>query len=243
MKNDYTPIYKKIKDEILNDIATGVYEPGDMIPNQNYFTEKYGVSRTTVREAINELKLRGILDTYKGKGTFVMTNEGGFYGSNRLEGLSQNRIKEGDPVCSKILSIKVIPAEKRIAKALGIQSSHKVLSLRRLRLIGEVCIAVEHSYLNYDYVKNIDFENANLETGSLYKLLQTQAGIVFKYADEEIHSVLANPEIAEYFNIECMSPILFVKRVTTTQSDIPLEYCENYERGDIYGIRIRTINL
>lgn len=62
---DYMPIYKKIKEQILNDIAKGIYGPGDMLPKQTEFADAYGVSRVTVREAFNELKLRGILVSKK----------------------------------------------------------------------------------------------------------------------------------------------------------------------------------
>ena len=75
---DYMPIYKKIKEQILNDIAKGIYGPGDMLPKQTEFADAYGVSRVTVREAFNELKLRGILVSKKGKGTFVADNVSNF---------------------------------------------------------------------------------------------------------------------------------------------------------------------
>ena len=66
LKNEI-PKYIVIKQDILEKIASGVYVCGDAIPNQQELSQKYNVSRVTVREAVNELKARGILISIKGR--------------------------------------------------------------------------------------------------------------------------------------------------------------------------------
>ena len=85
LKNEI-PKYIVIKQDILEKIASGVYACGDSIPNQLELSQKYNVSRVTVREAVNELKARGILISIKGKGTFVADKIDSYYGTNRLGG-------------------------------------------------------------------------------------------------------------------------------------------------------------
>ncbi|MBU9725010.1 GntR family transcriptional regulator [Diplocloster modestus] len=242
LKNEI-PKYIVIKQDILEKIASGVYVCGDAIPNQQELSQKYNVSRVTVREAVNELKARGILISIKGKGTFVADKIDSYYGTNRLGGLSQNKSQEKGELHSKVLSIEVVPANRGIAQSLKIREGETLIKIHRLRYLDEVCIASEESYLQYQYVNAIDFWNADLEHSSLYSLLREQADIEFKCAEEEIHPVLANDLLAQYFNIEYLTPVLYVKRVTITDDGIPLEYCDNYERGDAAGIRIRTISI
>lgn len=237
------PKYVVIKEDILEKIASGIYSPGDPIPNQIEYAKKYNVSRVTVREAISALKERGILKTINGKGTFVTEKISSYYGPNRLGGLSQNKLESKGTLHSKVLSIEIVPASKQVASSLKIREGEMMIKIHRLRLLDDVCIAVEEAYLQYQYVNNIDFWNADLENGSLYSLLKDEAGIEFKCAEEEIHAILANDVLANYFDIECMTPILFVKRITITSDGIPLEYCNNYERGDEAGIKVRTITI
>ena len=240
---DYMPIYKKIKEQILNDIAKGIYGPGDMLPKQTEFADAYGVSRVTVREAFNELKLRGILVSKKGKGTFVADNVSNFYGAKRSCGLSRNAAVDAHVVHSKLLEMKVLLPPKHVAEALHIPETDEVLYIKRLRYINQLCVAVENAYLQYKFVKDIDFSHIKCESSSLYKILQEKGGIQFKCADEEIHAVLADNQLAEWFNIEYLDPLLYVKRTTITINGVRLEYCDNYERSDIYGLKVRTISL
>ena len=92
-------------------------------------------------------------------------------------------------------------------------------------------------------IKDIDFSQIKCESSSLYKILQEKGGIQFKCADEEIHAVLADNQLAEWFNIEYLDPLLYVKRTTITINGVRLEYCDNCERSDIYGLKVRTISL
>lgn len=243
MKIDNTPVYKKIKEAILNNISTGIYAPGDKIPNQSYYAQKYGVSRVTVREAMNELKHRGIIYSVKGKGTFVLDVTKNFYDEDRLIGTSRQKDRKNIQLHSEVLYIGKHLAEKRIATQLEIEENTEIFMIKRLRYADKVCIAVETSFLIWEYVASANITKAELETGSLYEILRKRAGIVFTCANEEIHALLCDEQTAKYFNIEPMDPVLFVKRKTLIASGKVMEFCENYERGDEYGIRIRTMLL
>ena len=70
-KRNMGPKHKQIKEDIVEDILGGVYEPGDMIPKQSDYAKEYNVSRLTVRKAIDDLVAKGILRTEKGKGTLA----------------------------------------------------------------------------------------------------------------------------------------------------------------------------
>ncbi len=69
-QNDF-PFHAKLRDELEKDILSGKYKPGDLVPSENEFAEKKGISRPTVRQAFAELVSKGLLKKVKGKGTFV----------------------------------------------------------------------------------------------------------------------------------------------------------------------------
>ncbi|MEG0542122.1 MAG: GntR family transcriptional regulator [Angelakisella sp.] len=194
-QHDYTPIYRRIMQGIIDDIANGVFEAGDMIPSQFEYAEKYQVSRVTVREAINKLVSRGLLQTIRGKGTFVAKPTGASSGYNRTAGFSYSidnirHSPKEQGVFSKVIFLGEVEADKHIGKKLEMAPGGKVVKIVRVRYISSMPIAMETSYINRQFVSNVDFSKENLETGSLYQVLAEKAGIRYKYTDET--SILPN---------------------------------------------------
>ena len=170
-KENMGPKHKQIKEDIVEDILGGVYEPGDMIPKQSDYARKYNVSRLTVRKAIDDLVMKGILRTEKGKGTFVQEVATKAYSYRRLAGFSSNVVSKTAKVHSKIVAIEELEADKTLASYLQIEEKDKVVLIGRLRYLNEVCVAYQKSYLPKKRVMGIDFEQENLSEDSLYDIL------------------------------------------------------------------------
>ena len=120
MTRNSTPrtVYTQIFHKISEDIANGVYQKGDMIPTQNELAEAFGVSRVTVREAIKELCRRGILETIKGRGTFVVKSPQVFGSTERSHGLSSLKkyAGAGMGIGSRLISIEELSADSVVAQ-------------------------------------------------------------------------------------------------------------------------------
>lgn len=69
------PLYAQLRELILERIQDGIYEPGQKIPSEMDFCEELDLSRPTVRQAVSELVSDGILEIYKGRGTYVAEEE------------------------------------------------------------------------------------------------------------------------------------------------------------------------
>lgn len=242
-KGKMGPIYKQIKEDIVDDILSGVYEPGDKIPKQDEYALKYNVSRLTVRKAIDDLVRKKILQTEKGKGTFVREIAKKAYSYKRLAGFSSNVISSEIKVHSKVINISEIKADKSVAKHLQIEENSDVVLIERLRYSNDCCVAFQKSYFEKERVKNIDFIKENLNENSLYDVLRRKAGIEMSYLDEKFRAIRANEEISGYFNVEEGDPILYVKRIAYDANNIPIEYGNNYESSDVTGIWVRTISI
>lgn len=242
-KDRREPRYKQIKEDIVEDILSGVYEPGDMIPKQSDYAEKYGVSRLTVRKAIDDLVQKGILQTEKGKGTFVREIAKKAYSYRRLAGFSSNVVSSEIKVHSKVVSIQELKADRPLAKYLQIPVDSEVVLIERLRYSNNHCVSFQKSYLPKKRVEGINFAEEQLEENSLYAVLRKRAGIELSYLDERFRAIRANEEISEHFHIEEGDPILYVKRIAYDSEHIPIEFCKNYESSDVNGIWVRSISV
>lgn len=242
-KRNIGPKHKQIKEDIVEDILGGVYEPGDMIPRQSDYAKKYNVSRLTVRKAIDDLVVKGILRTEKGKGTFVQEIATKAYSYRRVAGFSSNVVSKTAKVHSKVVAIEEIQADKSLASYLQIEENGKVVMIGRLRYLNQVCVAFQKSFLPKERVMGIDFEKENLNEYSLYDILQRKAGLVLSYVDERFRAIRADRELSAYFKVEEGDPILYVRRVTYDSHDRPIEYCKDYESSDVNGIWVRSISI
>lgn len=242
-KGNIGPKYKQIKEDIVDDILSGVYRAGDMIPKQSDYAQKYNVSRLTVRKAINDLVLKGVLTTEKGKGTFVRPVAAGSNCYRRSLGFSSNINQSKSRVWSKVLLIEEIRADRTLASHLQIAGGDPVVHIERLRYINEVCVALQKSYLARTRIGDIRFEEERLEENSLYQLLYDKAGLVLSYVDEQFRAILADRDVAGYFHVEEGDPILYVHRITYDAGNRPIEYCKNYESSDVNGIWVKSISI
>ncbi|MGH8006555.1 MAG: GntR family transcriptional regulator, partial [Candidatus Binatia bacterium] len=68
---DHAPLYAKVETSLADDISAGILLTGSQLPPEDRLIERFGVSRTTVRKAIENLVARGLVEIRRGKGTFV----------------------------------------------------------------------------------------------------------------------------------------------------------------------------
>lgn len=230
---------KQIKEDIVEDILSGVYVAGDMIPTQEEYANEYKVSRITVRKAIDDLVQKGIVRTEKGKGTFVQDIANNTYSYRRLSGFTSN--VKNVKTSSKVLRISEIDSDKRLCSHLQITPKDRVVLIERLRFVADICVSYHKSYLIHKVVKDIDFDKENLNQHSLYGVLKERLGIVPAYTDEHFRAIRATSEIAGYFGMEEGDPILHVNRTTYNSQNEPIEYCENYESTDVNGIWVKSV--
>lgn len=233
-------IYKVIRESIVQDILSGVYESGDMINGQDYYAKKFDVSRATVRKAIDYLLEKQVLYTVKGKGTFVSKMRNNQNRERRKLSFSESpRIKE-HKFETVLYSLSYKKADYKIAKQLQINIGDEVVKIERIRVVDGIAENYQTSFINYNLVRDINFESENLENVSLFGLLGRKSNLIPKYSDEEIRAVSCPKKIGEKLSIEEGEPILFIQRVTYTDENIVMEYCEDYECSDIKGLKVRT---
>lgn len=233
------PSYKEIKEYISQNIICGVYEEGGMIETQDFYAEKFGVSRGTVRKAIYELSKKGVLHTIKGKGTFVTKKLNLDHVDTKLYNPQIIEDYTHKTHIFKLVDISLKKAEARIAKILGVSEDTHIIYIERVRIEGGIATNYQISYLNSELVKEINFFQEDLENNSLYEMLINKANLIPDYSDEHIRAVSCPKKISTYLDITVNEPILLINRRTYTVDKKMMEYCEDYKYTDIEGLIIR----
>lgn len=233
-------IYKLIRESIVQDILSGVYESGDMINGQDFYAKKFNVSRATVRRAIDELVEKQVLYTEKGKGTFVNKMRTNKERERRKLSFSESPRIKTHKFETIVDSLVYQRANYKIAKQLQINVGDKIVRIQRIRIVDGISENYQTSYINCKLVSEIDFNLENLNNASLFELLRRKANLIPKYSDEEIRAISCPKEIEGKLPITEGDPILFIKRVTYTDENIVMEYCEDYECSDVKGLKVRT---
>ena len=227
--------YIEIKNYIINQLQQDVYLSGEKIESENTLMRKFGVSRMTVRQAINELQNENVLATVKGKGTFVQTNKIRNVGSF-LASFSENALVE-----RRKLSNKVVTFEKTISTpyqdgVFQFQKPTELWAIKRIRFLDGAPAAYEESFIPVAYIPLLDI---NAIEGSLYSYLEQQ-NININSANQKITAILADEEIASYLEIEQQLPLIKMiqKSYDYRSQCIELNYC--YYHPTYYEV-LRTL--
>lgn len=212
-------------------ITSGEWQPGDLIPSERELGEQYGISRMTARQAITELVNEGLFYREQGKGTFVnrhkITQQ-----LIRLTGFTEDIKARGQRPGTRVLSAQMIPADEILAERLRIKEGLQIFCLQRLRLADDEPLAIETSCLSFIGCERLLEED--LETNSLYRLLENKYGLPLLQAEQELEAGLIGPEEAALLKIPIGSAALYTRRTTYTERDQPVEYARSVYCGNKY---------
>lgn len=237
------PVYKMVRESIINDIVRGVYEAGSTIPPQNVYAEQFGVSRATVRKAIEELVANGVLVTTKYKGTVVADYKLSRKMVERTLSFNESkRLKSATGASSPVVEIKQIEAKPWIAKQLSAPVGSPVIFIKRVRLVKGRPENFQISYLSASLFGGLEAEDIHpvIETGSLFRLVFERSGRKAGSQEEEVRAVHCPDDVAPYLGLEPGDPVLLIIRSVNDEHGDPLEYCEDYENTNYKGLKIKT---
>ena len=227
-------LYYSLMEEIIKQIEDNSLPVGTMISSERELMEKYKMSRTTVRRALDQLVNEGYLRKKQGKGTFVA--------EKKLEqGLIKitsctNEIKEaGLTPHYKTISAEIINASYGVASKLGIKEGDKIFRLERVLYADEYPVNITATHLVYDLVPGI--EKYDFEKESLYNICEEVYHLVIRRAVRSLEPSLAGDRDAPYLQIAEDVPTLLFKATVYSapgigKSEVPFEYFVSRYRCD-----------
>ncbi|CUH97603.1 hypothetical protein P22_3734 [Propionispora sp. 2/2-37] len=228
-KNVPVPLYYQLKQLLLNEIRTGNFKEHDCLPTEIELSNMFGISRPTVRQAINELVNEGYLSRLKGKGTFVTKPKINQEFVHIIENFNEGMLRKGIKPKTKVLKLKLIPADEELSQALAVEPADKVIELSRLRYANDEPIVLVSTYIPYALCPEI--MEINLKEQSIYKTFEKN-NLFIKKVRRFFEAQKANETDAQLLEIPEGDPILYFETKAYLQSGAVIEFSKLKYRGD-----------
>jgi DNA-binding GntR family transcriptional regulator len=229
------PLYHQLAECIEAAIRGDRLAPGARLENEISLSVRLGLSRPTVRRAIEQLVSKGLLVRTRGVGTQVVqapvTREAGI--SSLYEDLSAS----GQSPETTLLSQELIDADRDAAQALGVAPGSPVWRIIRVRRANGRPLAILDNVLP---VGLGPFDESELATTGLYRLLGQRA-VVVRITDQVVSARAATPDEAETLELQTHEPVLTVARTAFDKRGRAVEYGRHRYAPDRYELRYSLV--
>jgi DNA-binding GntR family transcriptional regulator len=229
------PLYYQVASRIEAAIADGTVAPGTRIDNELDLAERLGLSRPTIRRAIQELVDKGLLVRRRGIGTQVV--HGAVSRKMELTSLWEDLSSSAQKPETLLLSHAVQPAGE-VAAALGVGAHDPVLHLRRVRSANGAPLAIMENFLPEPFT---DLTVDALQEFGLYQLLRSR-GITFRVAQQRIGARTATTEEAKLLDIARHDAVLTMDRVAYDSAGGAVEVGHHAYRPDRYSFEVTVVD-
>ncbi len=229
-RSSYIPLYIQVLDAIKEYIEGNELEPDHQLPGEADLCRMFDVSRTVIRQALQELEYKGLIYRTKGKGTFVARpkiHEGLF---QELTGFYQDMQTRGHQPVSEVLKQEKVQASKRVAIFLEIEEGSAVIQIGRLRYVNQEPIVLVTTYLPFHLCPEL--LAVDLTARSLYEFLEKEHGLQITRGKRYLEAVPANQVEAAMLQVNLGAPLILLDSVSYLADGTPLEYYHALHRGD-----------
>jgi DNA-binding GntR family transcriptional regulator len=226
------PMYYQVAQQLEHAIETGELAPGTRLDGELVLADRLGVSRPTLRRAIEYLVDRGYLVRRRAVGTQVVHPK--VRRPVELSSLYDDLAADRKNPQTKVLSLATVAATDRVAHALGLDDGAAVVALERLRYADGQPLAVMRNWLPTGLVA-LDAER--LERTGLYQLMRA-AGIGLHLASQTVGARGATGAEARLLQAHKGEPLLTMERTTYNESGQPVELADHLYRASLYSFEI-----
>ncbi|WP_318152179.1 GntR family transcriptional regulator [Nocardioides hwasunensis] len=218
--------------DVLVELASRDLEPGAAIPSERELMAAYGVSRATVRKAIDGLAADGLLHRLQGKGTFVTRPR--IESRLHLASFSADMRRRGHVPSSRMMLVDEERPPAEIARALGLGGGGTAWRVERVRLADGQPMAIEQGWYPTAVLPDLDTKDLS---GSLYTLFADRYDVVIDAAEQTVWGECAEGVIARRLETPAHTPLLVFRRVSSAAGR-QVEYVVSRYRGDRYQVHM-----
>jgi len=232
----YTPLYHWLSETLREEIAHGLYKPGDALPAEHELMRRYNLSSTTVRRAVHDLAREGLIYRKAGKGTFVMRTRVEEHLS-RLTSFSEEMQNRKIAPSFRLVVAKCCVPPAEVAHILDLSPDQEAYYIERVLIGNGEPIALTLGYWHLEIGEQL--AQFDLNQVGLYEMMENTLGIPLTEAEESIGAGVADADVANKLDIQRKSPLLVQRRVSYTADMRPIEHTTTFYRADRYEYKIR----
>jgi DNA-binding GntR family transcriptional regulator len=229
------PLYFQVAQKIEAAIMDGELPAGSRLENEVALGDRLGLSRPTVRRAIQELVDKGLLVRRRGIGTQVV--HGQVTRGVELTSLFEDLTRSGKKPSTKMLEVKEVKADNKMAEILAVAVGSPILYVKRLRLADNVPVSILENWLPADFV-DLDHD-AMIEHG-LYQLLRSR-GVNIRVAKQRIGARKSTTLESKLLEIDKNSAVLTMDRTAYDNSGRAVEFGHHCYRPDLYSFEVTLV--
>jgi GntR family transcriptional regulator len=229
--------HEEIADELRRAIDREEYTVGSLLPAETELAARYGVSRGTVRQAVAALTAEGLIGSRQGARRVVLASRRS-QSFAELRSFAEWARAMGREATGRVVAQEYRPASKEDSTRLQLAAGTPVLHVLRVRgLDGEPVLLERTVYA--DWISPT-VESIEPECPSVTQRLYDDTGLVFAYGEHVIDAVAAGAQDAELLGVRRTSPLLRVRRVTTTREGRPVEWSDDRYRSDAVSFSVHN---
>jgi GntR family transcriptional regulator len=223
------PKYHQLRD-ILLDVIEAEGTVNAPIPSERELSERHGLSRMTVRQAVDSLVSEGRLYRVPGRGTFVARPKMEL--QVRLASFTEDMRTRGMKSSSTTIALESVAASPHLARELEISPGDRVIRLERLRLADDIPMALEVTHLPERLVPGLTETDVD---SSLYRVLAEKYGVELTWGEQTIEAGAADSVVAGLLKVATGGVVLRMRRHSYSD-DVRVEYAHSTYRADRYQL-------
>lgn len=232
-KSSRIPLYAQLMDILIDDMKNNL-EEDEKLKSEREICEFYDVSRTTVRQALDQLEREGYIYKQHGKGTFVSSKKlnqelTSFYS------FTEEMKKLGKNPTSDLVGFELIESSGKIQTMFGLEESTIFYKISRIRNADGEPMMYEITYLPFDRFEGL--KKVDLEHTAMYDVLEEKYNLVIDSASEEFQPIATSKLESIYLGVEEGSPSQKIERYTYEGKNL-VEYTVSTARGDKFKYKV-----
>jgi DNA-binding GntR family transcriptional regulator len=229
------PLYFQVAQKIEGAIMNGTLPAGSRLENEVSLGDRLGLSRPTVRRAIQDLVDKGLLVRRRGIGTQVV--HGQVTRGVELTSLYEDLSRSGQKPSTKIINYKITKADAKISEQLGVAVGSPVLYLQRVRFADKVAVSIMENWLPEDFT---DITQEELNEHGLYQIMRGR-GVTIRVAKQKIGARKSSSFESTVLEIDKNSALLTMDRTAYDNSGRAVEFGHHCYRPDLYSFEATLV--
>jgi GntR family transcriptional regulator len=226
-----------IRDWLRQGIANGVFRRGARLPSEHQLMEQFAVSRVTARQALDDLRRQGLVESSQGKGYFVR-RMAAIHDLERLQSFGEMMAPLGLETRSDVIEIVEIAAPRDVSEAMDLPPKTTVTCITRSRLAGGAAVSLDISFFPVDIGRAL--AQLDLARNDIFILLEKQLGLELGYADLMIEVAPVEEMHGGVLGVPSGQPVLSIGRSTRDVRGRVVDHERIYARLDAMRFHVRT---